>query len=180
MPTILSSAARRRHNRMKHMLTYLLLAGMLLCLTGCRLNYMEPEEMREFLDDVAENIGSSQITDDEDLIGTRVLADSEDSYAGKYTAECSHITGRDVVFGGASIHDRAIFLSGTTKPESGKATIRIRLNNEVFELESDADGCFETILKLDNGGNYIMVVYEDFSGSVEMMCEYVAQGDTDE
>lgn len=165
---------------MKHLTIFLLLPGLLLCLTGCRLNYMEPEEMREFLDDVAEDIGSSQITDDEDLIGTRVLKDSGDTYTGDYTAECSDMSGRDVVFGGASIHNRDLFLSGSIEAKSGTATVRIRMNDEVLELEPDTDGYFETTLKFDNGGNYIMVVYEDFSGSIELTCEYVVQGDADE
>lgn len=154
---------------MKHTLTFLLLAVLLLGLTGCRLNYMEPEE---FLDSIAEAIGDSQLTGDEDLIGTRVLTSDQDSYAGEYIADCDHVTGRDVVFGGASIHNRELFLSGIVKAELGKATIRIRLNDEVIEMEPDADGNFETTLKLDNGGNYIMVVYEDFSGTLEMTCEY--------
>ena len=83
------------------------------------------------------------------------------------------MTGRDVVFGGASIHNRDLFLSGHIETESGNATVRIRMNSEVVELEPDADGYFETTLKLDNGGNYIMVVYEDFSGTVEMNSEYL-------
>lgn len=133
---------------------------------------MEPEAMQEFLDGVVENIGDSQITDDDDLIGARLLVD-DDSYVGEYTAECSHMTGRDVVFGGASIHNRALFLSGHIEAESGKATVRVRMNSEVIELEPDADGYFETTLKLDNGGNYIMVIYEDFSGMLKMTCEYM-------
>ena len=133
---------------------------------------MEPETMQEFLDGVVENIGDNQITDDDDLIGARLLVD-DDSYVGEYTAECSHMTGRDVVFGGASIHNRALFLSCHIDAESGKATVRIRMNSEVIELEPDADGYFETTLKLDNGGNYIMVIYEDFSGMLKMTCEYM-------
>ena len=133
---------------------------------------MEPEAMQEFLDGVVENSGDSQITDDDDLIGARLLVD-DDSYVGEYTAECSHMTGRDVVFGGASIHNRALFLSSHIDAESGKATVRIRMNSEVIELEPDADGYFEATLKLDNGGNYIMVIYEDFSGMLKMTCEYM-------
>ena len=133
---------------------------------------MEPEAMKEFLDGVVENIGDSQVTDDDDLIGARLLVD-DDSYVGEYTAECSHMTGRDVVFGGASIHNRDLFLSGHFETESGNATVRIRMNSEVVELEPDADGYFETTLKLDNGGNYIMVIYEDFSGMLKMTCEYM-------
>ena len=145
---------------------------LLLSLTGCRSDFMEPETMQEFLDGVVENIGDNQITDDDDLIGARLLVD-DDSYVGEYTAECSHMTGRDVVFGGASIHNRALFLSSHIDAESGKATVRIRMNSEVIELEPDADGYFETTLKLDNGGNYIMVIYEDFSGMLKMTCEYM-------
>ena len=133
---------------------------------------MEPETMQEFLDGVVENIGDNQITDDDDLIGARLLVD-DDSYAGEYSAECNHMTGRDVVFGGASIHNRDLFLSGHIETESGNATVRIRMNSEVVELEPDADGHFETTLKLDNGGNYIMMIYEDFSGMLKMTCEYM-------
>ncbi len=157
---------------MKHTTIFLLLTVLLLSLTGCRSNFMEPEAMQDFLDGVVENIGDSQITDDDDLIGARLLVD-DDSYVGEYTAECSHMTGRDVVFGGASIHNRDLFLSGHIETESGNATVRIRMNSEVVELEPDADGHFETTLKLDNGGNYIMMIYEDFSGMLKMTCEYM-------
>ena len=157
---------------MKHTIIILFLAVLLFGLTGCKLNYMESDEIKEFLDGVVENIGDSQITDDDDLIGARFLAD-DDSYTGEYSAECKAVTGRDVVFGGTSIHNRALFLSGHIEAESGKATVRIRMNSEVVELEPDADGYFETTLKLENGGNYIMVIYENFSGTVEMNCEYM-------
>ena len=136
---------------------------------------MQPEEMHEFLDGIAEDIGNSQITDDEDLFGTRFLQNTEDSYVGEYSADCNHVTGRDVVFGGAYINSKELFLSGNIQSTTGEATVRIRLNNEVTELEPDSDGNFETTLKLSSGGNYIMVVYENFAGTVEMNCEYVAQ-----
>ena len=157
---------------MKRAIIFLLLTVLLLSLTGCRSDFMEPEAMKEFLDGVVENIGDSQVTDDDDLIGERLLIDN-DSYAGEYSAECNHMTGRDVVFGGASIHNRDLFLSGHIETESGNATVRIRMNSEIIELEPDADGHFETTLKLDNGGNYIMMIYEDFSGMLKMTCEYM-------
>ena len=157
---------------MKHAIIFLFLTSLLLSLNGCKFNYMEPEEMKAFLDGVVEDIGDSQVTDDDDLIGERLMVD-DDSYVGEYTAESSHMTGRDVVFGGASIHNRDLFLSGHIETESGNTTVRIRMNSEVIELEPDADGHFETTLKLDNGGNYIMVIYEDFSGMLKMTCEYM-------
>ena len=77
---------------MKHTIIFLLLTVLLLSLIGCRSNFMEQEAMHEFLDGVVENIGDSQITDDDDLIGTRLMVD-DDCYVGEYTAECNHMTG---------------------------------------------------------------------------------------
>lgn len=37
---------------------------------------------------------------------------------------------------------------------------------------TDEDGYFETELRCTSGGNYVMVDYEDFAGTVEMTCEY--------
>lgn len=156
---------------MKHILSFLLIVTLLTGLTGCSLNNMEPEEIAGFWDDVVENIGDSQITDDEDLIGERTLIDSADSYVGEYSVECSYITGRDVIFGDASIHNKDLYLSGNIQTEDGTAKIRIRQNNEVTELEPDTAGNFSVTLELLSGGNYIMVVYEDFTGSIEMNCE---------
>ena len=68
---------------MKHTIIFLLLTVLLLSLTGCRSDFMESEAMQEFLDGVVENIGDSQITDDDDLIGARLLAD-DDCYVGEY------------------------------------------------------------------------------------------------
>lgn len=68
---------------------------------------------------------------------------------------------------------------GTITTESGKATVRIRQNWDVTELETDEEGNFETNLSLDNGGNYIMINYEDFTGTIELYSEYEeAEGST--
>lgn len=163
---------------MKHLIVFVLPLCLALGLTGCRLNYMKPEEAHAFLDDIVSDIGDSQITDDGDMIGSRVLG--EDSYTGSYTANCKNNTGRDIIFGGASIEERALKVYGTTTSESGTATVRIRLNGDVIKLETDDQGCFKTELRLSTGGNYIMVVYEDFSGSVELNCEYIEQDAQDD
>lgn len=155
---------------MKYLSVMVLFACVLLCLSGCRLNYMEPDEMDAYLDGVAEKIGDSQITEDVDLIGQRDLSD--DAYCGNYVADCNNQTGRDVVFGGASTHERVLRCHGSIQAESGTAEIRIRLNDEVLILQTDETGNYETKLHLKSGGNYIMIDYSDFSGSVEMFCEY--------
>ena len=158
---------------MKYLATVILFVCVLLCLSGCRLHYMEPREMDAYLDDVAGKIGDSQITEDDDLIGQRDLSD--DVYCGSYVADCNNKTGRDVVFGGASTHERVLRCYGSIQSTEGTAEIRIRLNDEVIILQTDEVGNFETELHLKSGGNYIMIDYSDFTGSVEMFCEYIEE-----
>ena len=162
---------------MKYLTTVILLICVLLCLSDCRLNYMEPREMDAYLDDVAGKIGDSQITEDDDLIGHRDLSD--DAYCGSYVADCNSQTGRDVIFGGASIHEKELRCYGSMQSKEGTAEIRIRLNNEVSILQTDEAGNFETEIYLKSGGNYIMIDYSDFTGSIEMICEY-SEGGRDE
>lgn len=156
---------------MKYLITMSLLVCVLFCLTGCRLNYMEPEEVATYLDGIVGKIGDSQITEDDDLIGQRDLSD--DAYCGNYIADCNKQTGRDVIFGGASTHERVLLCYGSVQADAGTVELRIRLNDEVTILQTDEVGKFETELHLKSGGNYIIIDYSDFSGSIEMCCEYI-------
>lgn len=46
------------------------------------------------------------------------------------------------------------------------------MNTVVTELETDENGNFETKLNMTSGGNYIMIDYKNFSGSVKLISEY--------
>lgn len=155
---------------MKYLTTIVLFVCVLFSLSGCRLNYIEPDEMDSYLDGVVEKIGDSQITEDKDLIGQRDFGD--DAYCGSYVADCKNKAGRDVVFGGASTHERILLCHGSIQADAGTAEIRIRMNDEIIILQTDEAGNFETELHLKSGGNYIMIDYSDFIGSVEMFCAY--------
>ena len=126
--------------------------------------------MLDSLEKWAGNLGQTQITEDKELIGSREAG--IDDYVGSYEAECDGNSGRDVIFGGASTKERTLYISGNIKTESGWATVRIRLNDEVIELTPDENGYFETKLSLASGGNYIMVQYDDFMGTVELRSGY--------
>lgn len=156
---------------MKTFLIIPIILCVLLLATGCQWKNGPSVGIYEGLDNLAGNLGSSQITKDDDLIGNRCCA--TDSYSGSYHAECSGQTGRDVIFGGASIEDRVLLCSGKVSTESGDACVRIRLNQEVYLLPLDPEGCFETELYLRSGGNYVMIDFTDFVGTVEMTCEYL-------
>lgn len=156
---------------MKRILLISLLLLTALSLAACDWADSTPEGMHGFLDDVAGFFGRSQITDDDELIGKRKTAD--DAYTGSYTAECKGSTGRDVVFGGGSILNKTLSLEGQIMTESGSAVVRIRMNDVIIELEPDNDGRFDTELHILSGGNYIMIDYSDFAGSVELRGKYV-------
>lgn len=157
---------------MKRILLIILLLLAAMSLTACDWAVSTPEGMHGILDDVAGFFGRSQITDDDELIGTRKLSD--DAYTGTYTSDCAGNTGRDVIFGGGSILNKTLSIKGQISTESGSAIVRIRMNDEVVELESDSDGRFDTELSIHSGGNYIMIDYSDFAGSVELLSKYDA------
>ena len=155
---------------MKKVIIGFIAVCMIFQLTSCRLRVMERDEMMEFLDGLAENLGASQITGDSDLIGERLCG--RDAYTGRYLAECDGNTGKDVVFGGGSIETRKVYICGYVMAYSGKATVRIRMNEDVIVLEPDEDGYFSTEVNMNSGGNYIMVNYENFTGTVDLTAGY--------
>lgn len=147
-----------------------LILGLTFQMAACGFHFKDAGQVLDFLEGVAEDLGASQITADKDLIGERLCA--ADAYTGRYLAECDGNTGKDVVFGGASIEGRKLYISGCIITWSGQATIRIRMNEEVIELEPDEDGYFKTELSLDSGGNYICVKFSDFTGTVDLTAGY--------
>ena len=47
------------------------------------------------------------------------------------------------------------------------------MNGKVLEYTPDADGRFEHEFNFENGGNYIMIDFDRFTGTVQMTAEYV-------
>lgn len=143
-----------------------ILAGMVtaavLLLCGCGENW-DKDRILDRWDHITETLAASQFTDEEDLIGVRVWEDGQ-HYTGVYAAACEDETGRDVIFGGASIYQRQIRLLVSATPESGTATLRIRQNTEVTEYPL-TDEAMELDLTLQSGGTYIMVDYERYTGT---------------
>lgn len=155
---------------MKRVLAFFAALIFLSSLAACNLSGKEPEGVLNRLDGIVGQIGNSQITSDESLQGVR--NNTEDSYTGEYSAKCDGQTGRDVIFGGGSIQKCSLYIHGHICQKSGKATVRIRMNTVVTELETDENGNFETKLNMTSGGNYIMIDYKNFSGSVKLISEY--------
>ncbi|MBS6475681.1 MAG: hypothetical protein KH354_06840 [Clostridiales bacterium] len=158
----------------RRILTTICLLWLLLCLSSCvacsSFARFDPQNAVERFDRFAEWLSQSQITGDRNLIGQRSCA--KDAYTGEYRAQCSSASGREVIFGGASVKERILKLFASIETVSGKATLRIRLGASVKEYPADEYGRLETELKLNGGGNYIMLCYENFTGTIVLSSAY--------
>ena len=164
---------------MKKVITGTLLICVLTVLSGCSAwnNSSDGIKIIEQVEDWTETLGKKQITKDSDLCGKRILEQAGDYYSGSYNAQIEQITGRDVVFGGAGTEERTIICSGNIDRESGSIEIRVRMNEEVVYISPNENGHFEKEFSFESGGNYIMVDYEDFTGSIELRCTEGEDGD---
>lgn len=129
------------------------------------------QQIVDDFDSIVHVISLTQITRNSKLIGKREKV-GRDTYIGSYSSSCISEYGRDVVFGGASVKDRKIKLKVKILKESGGASIRIRTNSYVEDYSVDEDGNFEQTFNFDSGGNYAMIIYNNFTGTVEMTSEY--------
>lgn len=158
---------------MKRLVLIILSLLISVSLCGCVFHTEDRERIKDTVlnnfNNFISDIGRHQLTRDRDLIGER---NRRDDYTGEYTALCDHQTGKDVVFGGTSIQTCTVSVAGNIQPMAGTAQIRIRMGTEVTILTPEADGSFHTTFSFTGGGNYIMVDYEDFSGSIELNVEY--------
>jgi len=155
---------------MKRLLIILICVVMVFALSGCSGNWKD--NVVDSWDNLANTFSKSQITKNEDLLGSRTL-DGDDYYIGSYTAECESADGRDVVFGGASVYEKKLKVTAKVETQSGLATFRIRIGADVEEHTADENGNLELELELGSGNIYVMIDYEDFTGSVDLISEYI-------
>lgn len=158
---------------MKKVIVGILIICVLGALWGCadrNNNSDDGNKVMEQLSEWTENLGKKQITKDSDLCGERILEQEGDYYSGSYNAQAEQMTGCEVVFGGAGMEERTIICSGNIDRETGSIKIRVRMNEEVVYISPDENGHFKKEFPFESGGNYIMVDYEDFTGSIELRC----------
>lgn len=139
--------------------------------TGCvYVKNREPEDIVKDFDKVIGDISQLQIDKTENLCGTR---ENKDNFTGTYKLDVKNETGRECVFGGASINNRRVKLSGNFKVDEGKVTIRVRLNEKVVEISSEDLEDFDEEFDFEGGSNYIIFIYEDFTGKLDLKSEYI-------
>lgn len=155
---------------MRKLLMVLMALSLMFGTTACHGGDVDPLKLVSQWDRFVEMCGRTQITPDSKLIGTRTYG--EDAYVGTYYADCDKATGRDVIFGGGSIQERNVHLQGHVEQKSGTVQLRVRLGGQVEEPMLDEQGNFDLSFHLDGGGNYFMLDYESFSGTVTLSAFY--------
>ena len=138
---------------MKRAAAVLLTLALMLSLTACMSRgSMQLKRADRYFDDLRGAFKMSDVTNSARLIGKREN-NGKDWFTGSYTA--------------------LIKVKAYIKTESGSAVIRLRMNGKVLEYTPDADGRFEREFNFQNGGNYIMIDFDRFTGTVQMTAEYV-------
>lgn len=151
---------------MKRAVSVLLMLALTVSLTACTsCENLRFKRVDRCFDDLRGAFKMSDVTSSAELIGKREN-NGKDWFTGSYTAQCENETGRDTVFGGASARDKLIKVKAYIKTESGSAVIRLRMNGKVLEYTPDTDGRFEREFNFQNGGNYIMIDFDRFTGTV--------------
>lgn len=125
------------------------------------------EGAKDFWSELVESLGNYSITDDDKLIGTRTV-DADGYFSGEYYAQCYRQTAKESVFGGTSVHSRDVTVKADIKTVSGDVTVRVRKNGDIFEFKTDSNGKLTQSFNFESGGNYVMLVYDDFSGTVNL------------
>ena len=129
----------------------------------------------EFLDqynNIVQSAGSIALTGNSSLQGTKEKG--IDDYTGTYTADYANFSGTEYLFGGTSIKREAgkqLSIDCTLESTEGSAKVfSISGSDEAITL-IEATGTYSDTITLPDGGNYIGIECENFTGSIELNIE---------
>ena len=146
-------------------LTFVLVGSFMLA--GC-----SKDEILNHYNNIVQSAGSIELTGKSSLQGEKEKG--IDDYTGTYTADYANFSGTEYLFGGTSI-----------KREAGKelsidCTLEIMEGTEkVFWISGadeavtliEATGTYSDTITLPDGGNYIGIECENFTGNIELNIE---------
>ncbi len=145
----------------------LLCAGMA-CSTGCG---SWKDTMLSGYANVVAALGDLSRTKSAELIGTRT--DGSDAYTGAYASSCQKVRGRDVIFGGCSIQQQNLTITGTVQTQAGFVRIIVQDGSSPEQsLIPDSNGKIHAEIAGNGGDCYILVDYADFTGTLTLCSEH--------
>ena len=136
-------------------------------LSGCT-----KDEVLDQYNNIVQSAGSIALTGNSSLQGTKEKG--IDDYTGTYTADYANFSGTEYLFGGTSIKREAgkeLSIDCTLEIMEGTAKVFWISGSDEAVTLIEATGTYSDTITLPDGGNYIGIECESFTGSIELNIE---------
>ena len=127
------------------------------------------EEVLDQYNHIVQSAGSIALTPNASLQGTKEAG--VDDYTGSYTANYAAFSGTEYLFGGTSINraaEKKLALSCTLEITQGRAKVFWISGDEEAVCLLEISGTYADTISLPEGGNYIGIECEDFTGNITL------------
>lgn len=138
-----------------------------LSLAGC-----SKDEILDQYNNVVQSAGNAALTSDFSLKGNRTYGD--DCYTGTYTADYKDFSKTEYLFGGTSIereNGKDISVSCDLEITEGTAQVFWVSGSDDPVILIETAGSYSETITLPEGGNYIGIIGNNFTGHLEMNIE---------
>ncbi len=146
-------------------LVFVLLGSFML--SGC-----SKDEILDHYNNIVQSAGSIELTGKLSLEGTKEKG--IDDYTGTYTADYENFSDTEYLFGGTSIKREAgkeLSIDCTLEITEGTAKVFWISGSDEAVTLIEATGTYSDTITLPDGGNYIGIECEDFTGNIELNIE---------
>ena len=136
-------------------------------LSGC-----SKDEILNHYNNIVQSAGSIELTGKSSLQGEKEKG--IDDYTGTYTADYANFSGTEYLFGGTSIKREAgkeLSIDCTLEITEGTAKVFWISGSDEAVTLIEATGTYSDTITLPDGGNYIGIECESFTGSIELNIE---------
>ena len=146
-------------------LTFVLVGSFMLA--GC-----SKDEILNHYNNIVQSAGSIELTGKSSLQGEKEKGN--DDYTGTYTADYANFSGTEYLFGGTSIKREAgkeLSIDCTLEIMEGTAKVFWISGSDEAVTLIEATGTYSDTITLPDGGNYIGIECENFTGNMELNIE---------
>ena len=146
-------------------LTFVLVGSFMLA--GC-----SKDEILNHYNNIVQSAGSIELTGKSSLQGEKEKG--IDDYTGTYTADYANFSGTEYLFGGTSIKREAgkeLSIDCTLEITEGTAKVFWISGSDEAVTLIEATGTYSDTITLPDGGNYIGIECENFTGNIELNIE---------
>ena len=136
-------------------------------LAGC-----SKDEILNHYNNIIQSAGSIELTGKSSLQGEKEKG--IDDYTGTYTADYANFSGTEYLFGGTSIKREAgkeLSIDCTLEITEGTAKVFWISGSDEAVTLIEATGTYSDTITLPDGGNYIGIECENFTGNIELNIE---------